>query len=367
MQLTEKTLSGLTAISERWPGPVEVVARGVATDPSENLGSGWMECDNAPVPVHLGDPLKLIPMLRPDIVQTPLTLHDQPAGKSRVPVALVAENPALEMLRYATATAATRQWPRMALGAARQHFALKQVVRSAQSLACNGWAAWETFGTDASRHATRPLLFFDTRLRHRDVVDSATTAHRNVKVRHIDSSLRLAFSGRFHPAKGAEEAVEVATILEKRGVPHHLTMIGAGPLEATLRGRAGRTVEIVTPRQFDPDWVDLIRTSVDLMVLPHVQGDPSGTYLEAAGLGVPIVGFRNRALSGHVRHIGLGWTVRRGDVAALAAKVEELLTRPEEVAAAGLRGASFMRQHSMEQEFDRRVEHLLATLQGLAT
>ena len=366
IQLSDKTLSGLVAFNERWPGPVEVVARALGAEPSENLGSNWLDCDATPVPVHLGDPLALISALRPDIVQSPLTLVDQPAGRSGVPVVVVAENPALERLRYAITTVASRQVPRMALGAGRQHLALRHLVRDAQAVACNGWAAWESFRPQGSRHLTAPLLFFDSRLRENHVAEALGLEAGPAGARPPGNVTRLAFSGRFHPAKGVQAALEAALLLEQRGVPHHLTLIGAGPLEETLRERAGATVDFMSPMAFDPTWVAFVRASVDLMVLPHVQGDPSGTYLEAAGLGVPIVGFRNRALSDHVRNIGLGWTVRRGDVGALAAKIEDLTLRPDDVHAAGSRGMRFMREHSMEREFDRRVDHLLATLNSEA-
>ena len=70
-------------------------------------------------------------------------------------------------------------------------------------------------------------------------------------------------------------------------------MLGSGPDLGRLKEVAGPSVTWWGEVAFEPDWVRLVSTSVDLMVLPHTQGDPSGTYLEAAGLGVPVVGFGN--------------------------------------------------------------------------
>jgi len=67
------------------------------------------------------------------------------------------------------------------------------------------------------------------------------------------------------------------------------------------------------------------------MILPHSQGDPSGTYIESAGLGVPIVGFANAALRGHERHAGFAWTVPVGDIDGLVELVRRLADDPAEV------------------------------------
>lgn len=74
------------------------------------------------------------------------------------------------------------------------------------------------------------------------------------------------------------------------------------------------------------------------MILPHSQGDPSGTYIESAGLGVPIVGFANAALRGHERHAGFAWTVPVGDIDGLVELVRRLADDPAEVQRKALKG-----------------------------
>ncbi len=127
-------------------------------------GSNWLDFDATPVPVHLGAALGLISALRPDIIQLPLTLVDQPAGRSGVPVVVVAENPALERLRYAITTVASRRchgwrwvpvdstWPSGTLSG----------TTGGRLQRMGGLA---TFRPQASRHLTAPLLFFNSRLR----------------------------------------------------------------------------------------------------------------------------------------------------------------------------------------------------------
>ncbi|BAV87395.1 hypothetical protein RA11412_1096 [Rothia aeria] len=37
--------------------------------------------------------------------------------------------------------------------------------------------------------------------------------------------------------------------------------------------------------KFDPEWKKYVRDYVDIMLLPHRQGDPSCTYFESLGMG----------------------------------------------------------------------------------
>lgn len=94
------------------------------------------------------------------------------------------------------------------------------------------------------------------------------------------------------------------------------------------------------------------------MVLPHTQGDPSGTYLESAGLGVPVLGFRNAALSGFAREAGFAWVSRDRSGAALADVVERLSTNRADVRRAALAGVEFAERHAFEKAFDARVRQL---------
>lgn len=355
VEISDKTWSGLEAFRERWPGVVSVVGRPVSHDVSGNLGTRMYDVSDLPWDLRLQEPTDAVATLRPDVVQVPLHLRHRDLIP-RVPSVVVVENSSRERLRYAMSTASRNQMPRMILGAVRQGWSLRAMARSAAGIACNGWASWAAYRAAGMDHAVAPLLYFDTRLGLGRVEQASK---RLALPTPSPVPLRLAFSGRMHPAKGAHHAVATSTELDRRGVVHSLTMLGDGPDLSQLQGVAGPSVTWRGELAFEPDWVGLVSTSMDLMVLPHTQGDPSGTYLEAAGLGVPVVGFDNAALRGHELKAGFAVTTGRWTPGSLADVVQQLAN--DDARRRHLRGAGidFMRRHAFEPTFDARVDHLL--------
>jgi glycogen synthase len=65
--------------------------------------------------------------------------------------------------------------------------------------------------------------------------------------------------------------------------------------------------------------------------------DQSGALLRALGAGVPVVAYDVGGIAEPVRRFGAGRVVEPGDVAGLAAAIEELLADPSEARAGALR------------------------------
>ncbi|WP_208052823.1 glycosyltransferase [Allobranchiibius sp. GilTou38] len=353
--LPVKLIAGLRAYAAHWPGRITLLTRGEPDDGAgpHNLGSVWSTPSQLPCDLLLTDdaPTELA-RLAPDVVLASLEpgrewLVGQPA-----PVVLVSEVPVSARTDYLVRAAGSRiAAARIRLGAVRVARAERALVRRSAGLQCNGWAAFDTYARDSQD----PLLFFDTRLRA-DQIAAAPRARE-------PGPLRLACSGRHSPEKGPQFALELQADLNRRGVAATTTLFGRGPLTEELRARAVPGVRFAGDVDFDGAWVPQVRDEVDIMVLPHLLGDPSGTYLESAGLGVPVLGFDNVALAALVRETGAGWTVPTGDGAALAERAAYLADHPQEVAAAAGQGIEFMRGHPFETEFARRVQHLVGVAQ----
>lgn len=361
MEISDKTWSGLEAFRARWPGRFSVIARPVPVDVSGNLGRRSYAIGDLPWQVRLEEPTEAVAALHPDVVQIPLHLSERQL-LPRVACVVAAENSARERLRYALSDAPCRQVPRMAAGAVLQARALRAMVEGAAGLACNGWAAWGAYRTTARSLIVEPLLYFDTRLRAHRVEQAAC---RLVTEKAQPDMLRLAFSGRVHPSKGAHHVIAASEELDRRGVAHTMTVLGSGPDRERLEAASGPSVTWAGELGFEPEWVNYVSTSVDLMVLPHTQGDPSGTYLEAGGLGVPVVGFDNAALRGHAQHAGFAATTGRWTPSALADLIEEVALHDARRTRMAVAGVEFMRRHACERTFDARVEQLLAVAHGV--
>lgn len=356
VKIARKTLTGMAAYQERWPGEVVMVGLDAGDDGNVGLGAEWVHAQDLPFRLHVaGDLGDALAAARADIILAPHHPDFRGVFDTSVPAALTSEIPARDAaippLEDGPALSARA---RIVAGSVRYEWQLRSMVKRAAGLQCNGWSAWEAY----SRFSADPMLFYDTRLT-REQVDAASGDDRTLLP---DGRVRIAFSGRYVTGKGPMYAVRLHDVLREREVAHTLTLVGGGPLEQALRVAAGSDVRFLAPMDFDTEWVQWVRENVDVMVLPHIQGDPSGTYLEASGLGVPVLGFDNTALRNLVSRFDLGWVAPLRDVDSLADVVQSLAADPGEIARRGERGRRFMQEHHFDAEFDRRIEHLLGIL-----
>lgn len=345
--LTEKLVSGLRSIADRWPGPVVFAAQRRPAAPDVNLGSRWFSRDELPMEAYAAEDLQsALATLRPDVISAGLEYARAWLANSDVPVVYTAEFTADERRRNTLSTTTRRlDRARVRVGAARQSRAIRHMVTSAAGIQCNGWPTFEAYSTQNDNC----LLFYDTRL----------VAHAVRTPRPRGSGpLTVAFSGRLIDLKGPMDAVAAVKAARSRGHNVRLWVYGEGPLSDRIAASLGPEDEFLGNVNFEKEWLAQVYDNVDLMLLPYYQGDPAGTFLEAGGLGVPTLGYDSVALQGLVREEGIGWTVGIGNIDALARKLGQLETARHEISEAGARAAAVMRAHDFDTEFDRRVEHL---------
>jgi glycosyltransferase involved in cell wall biosynthesis len=151
----------------------------------------------------------------------------------------------------------------------------------------------------------------------------------------------------------------------QRSVDFTLDIYGTGSLAAGIaraiaeEGLGGR-VRLHNPVDFETGLVPVLRREADAFLSCHRQADPSCTYLESMGCGLPVVGYDNAMWRALMQDSGAGWSVRLGDTAALAACIAGLL--PEAVTGAAERSRTYAQAHDFESEFAKRMDHLARVL-----
>ncbi|MFN3721599.1 MAG: glycosyltransferase [Paracoccaceae bacterium] len=235
----------------------------------------------------------------------------------------------------------------------------RAAFRRAAGVQCNGYPAFEAYGGLSAR----PLLYLDGRMRAGMMATpgemAARAAHRG--------PLRLVHSGRLETMKGAQDLVPVARALRSAGVDFTLDIFGTGALEAEVRAGAeafGGHVRLHAPVDFETVLVPWMRAHADLFLSCHRQADPSCTYLESLGCGVPVVGYANAMWARMAAVSGAGWAVRLGDRAALAGRIAALAQDPAALHGAAAAGLAFAQDHDFETEFAKRMAHFAACLEG---
>jgi glycosyltransferase involved in cell wall biosynthesis len=238
------------------------------------------------------------------------------------------------------------------------HYYLTEVVpfiRGAALVHCNGYPVFD----EARWLNPRRLLYLDSRMPASMLIEEARLEGRLAERRK--RAPRLIFSGRFEPAKGALDVVEVAAHPSLRDVPCEFVLYGQGSQRAAMnrlveeRGLLAK-VEIHDPVPY-PELVGL-SGDCDVFVCCHVQDDPSCTYLEAMGCGLPIVGYGNGMWKAMHADSGAGVVTKLGAPEDAAQALRMLLADGDRLDALSRRARSFAARHTFEQEFGKRTRSI---------
>lgn len=348
--MDSRSVESLTLMSRHLPGSLTVVAPDVEDVARLQPGMEPLPAGDAGIDVVVQPPVRdAVDGLGFDLVYGLHSTKSDHFTHGRTPFVLTSEQTFRMRIDLYRADVGRLRLARATLGLVPREAQLRGQVHRAASLQCNGPAAARSYGW-MKRDSLR---FHDSRIRAADVSRSAS-------LRGWDGSgrLRLGFSGRLIAIKGPKYAVSVANRAAQRGLPVDMHIFGSGPLEKQLRSIAGPHVHFEGFKDFRTEWVPQVQESIDVMVLPHVQGDPSCTYFEALGSGAPILAFDNMTASHLVREHGVGWTAPQGDVDGMVDRIESLLNDPETLMSARDAGHRLMRKHDFDTTTCARAEHL---------
>ncbi len=231
----------------------------------------------------------------------------------------------------------------------------RPILLGAAGIHCNGYPILD----QVRRIGRAGLLYLDSRQTAEMLIaESALDA----RIEHFGQGpIKLLFSGRFEPMKGVMDAVRVGLECKRIGLDVEFDLFGQGSLKADMIALIEQSGHGASIRVHDAiPFGDLFERSkrYDLFVCCHDQGDPSCTYLEAMGAGLPIVGYGNAMWSRLNAEAEAGLVVEMGDVLAAASAIQSLSRDPNRYATLARRSRSFAAAHTFEAEFAKRVADL---------
>ncbi len=234
----------------------------------------------------------------------------------------------------------------------------ERAFRAADALQANGYPAYDAYAP----MCRNTLLYLDGRMTTDLFATEAEMTAREAW-RAAEGPLRLIFSGRLEPMKGAQDLLPVAERLIERGVDFTLDVFGTGALDSQIAAGIKRLKEPARVRlhwavDFETELVPFTRTQADIFVGCHRQSDPSCTYIEAMGCGVAVASYDNRMWERLNAEAKAGWGVPLGQARALADRIADLARDPAAINAASRNAWAFSRAHGFLPEFRRRMEHL---------
>jgi colanic acid/amylovoran biosynthesis glycosyltransferase len=227
-------------------------------------------------------------------------------------------------------------------------------MRHAHSLHCNGYPIYEA----TKRYNTNRLLYLDSRMSADMLIGTDAMTSRSFD--RYDRPLRLLYSGRYEPLKGAIDAVKVGMECLRRGMNVEMHCYGQGSEKAAMQNMAAHSRVHIHDAIPYPDLVKQSRT-LDVFVCCHVQNDPSCTYLESFGAGLPIVGYDNRMWRGLLNASGAGYASPIGKPTNVVDNILRLV-QARELDEMSVRALQFARQHTFEIEFQKRIDAINAAI-----
>lgn len=370
LHLDDKFASGMALHAAHWQGPVRAVMRDMGQgalpfastiDPAALNFEVTLVAADAPLESALRDGPGVI-LASADMAEQ-LSLGDA-ARKRGLSVVYGIEytlETRFQIARLERDRGLARKWWSM-LWNLRMERRRRAQLRAADGIQLNGFPAEAAY----ARLNHRPLRYLDNRM---SAGMLATAAEIEARRQHHAAGrpLRLINSGRLEPMKGAHFLVPLARALRDAHVPFSLDIYGSGSLEDEIRqaiaqADLGDQVQLHKPVPFESALVPISRTAADVFVSCHVQSDPSCTYLEAMGCGLPVVGFNNRMLNALVKDSQGGWCATMGDVPALVALIAGLDRDRAALMARAAAALAYAGQHDFQAEFDARMRHLAQVL-----
>lgn len=233
-------------------------------------------------------------------------------------------------------------------------------LRAAAAVHCNGYPVFD----ETERFNARRLLYLDSRMASDMVMDAQALTAR---LAGRTGPLRLLFSGRYEHSKGALDAIKVALAAQRLGVALELHTFGQGTLKdemSLLAAQSSQPGSIVVNEAISYPVLAQEAREYDAFVCCHIQSDPSCTYIESMGAGLPIVGYANRMWARLCAESAAGYATPIGRIDDLARFVGRLAGDPETLVRMSHAARDFAAEHTFEREFTRRTDSLNEIMRG---
>lgn len=294
---------------------------------------------------------ELIKKVTPDIISTLATSRVRWLEEQSVPVVYSVENTLKTRLDiyYSQSNLSFLDKARIYVGEIKHEKRFKQTIRKAAGIEINGDGAFTHYG----RINPHTIRYYDHRIYQHDLGNVQLPKHPK-----NGSVLTVAFSGRWIAIKGTDLFLEIAAQTYALNPDIQFVIMGDGEYRNLVQEYRYPNLQNLGFVKFDPEWKKYVRDYVDIMLLPHRQSDPSCTYFESLGMGVPVAGFSNDTLTPLAKQ-GMGWEFSRFDVSAAAQKIVELNRDYALVTQRALRAHKFMSDKSFEKTSRMRAEHMM--------
>jgi colanic acid/amylovoran biosynthesis glycosyltransferase len=236
--------------------------------------------------------------------------------------------------------------------------ARQKAFKMAAGVQCNGYPAYD-FYRDLGGNT---ILYLDSRM-SRDLMGDEDQLAARESYLASGRPIRILHSGRLEPMKGSQDIIPIARKLVKLEVDFRIDIFGAGSLEDMISNDIARfnlqdRITMHGVADFSTQLVPFAKQHSDVFLSCNRQSDPSCTYLESMGCGLPIVGYDNRMWSALCADSQAGLIAPMGDHDEAAKIISRLKKDLALMSTLSRNALSFAKKHDFECEFEKRISQI---------
>jgi glycosyltransferase involved in cell wall biosynthesis len=206
----------------------------------------------------------------------------------------------------------------------------------------------------------RAVVVNESRVRNAQIIHQDTLAE--VQRASQGACPSLVYVGRLSPEKGVAVLLKALAAVSRA----KLTIIGSGPQRGELEGLAARLgiadrVCFLGSYPWGSDLLELIRRHQCLVLPSFTEGLPL-VLMESMSQGVPVIASSVGGIPEVVRHGVNGLLFPRGDVSALAAAIDRVISDPGLRYELALAGLCVAKLNTSEIQYGNAVNFILETV-----
>lgn len=234
----------------------------------------------------------------------------------------------------------------------------QRAFKLAAGVQCNGYPAYDFYN-----HLNGSTIsYIDSRMSSRLMADEYEIIEREAYLAS-GNPIRILHSGRLEPMKGSQDIIPIARKLVELGVDFRIDIFGTGSLEDAIRSDIAHfnlqeRVSMHGVVDFATQLLPFAKRQSDIFLSCNRQSDPSCTYLESMGCGLPIVGYDNRMWAALCADSEAGMIAPMGDHDRIAKLISELKGNLSLISKFARNALRFAKHRDFEREFQKRICHL---------
>lgn len=187
--------------------------------------------------------------------------------------------------------------------------------------------------------------------------------NRLTSSRHFPRSpLKLLYVGELTKNKNLESTIAATAMLNSRGIPVELTIVGTGSHENQIAAIASRHKGLVNLRGWVTGWQERLAVyrNADVFVMPSFKETFGLVYFEAMSQGLPVIYSRGEGIDGYFEQGRVGYACNPSNVTEIADRIQDIQANYSKMSDAARGAVDICQWRSVAGQYEDIYRSLIA-------